>query len=301
MYKDKEDGETHTGAYIASRVTKNIVESFFKEKINNDNLEITQDDIGSLEKSIKHGLKEKLDKQDSGNSNIRSNLIRTFPTTMAVGQISQASKKIQLLWAGDSRVYLLSSEKGLIQLTKDDLKSNNDPFQNIENDSPLSNMINLDEDFIINFKDIEIEKSNLIVFFAATDGCFGYFPTPMHFEYMLLQTMEDSDSIDQWKQKISEKLKNISGDDYSMALVCLTQDGADFSQLKNSFQIRYKTLCDEYMKKLADKEKIVADLEKKEEEIKSKLARQKTDRKYLYEALWKQYKKTNYPFNSEEL
>lgn len=57
-----------------------------------------------------------------------------------------------MIWAGDSRAYVLKPDKGLIQLSKDDLKLDNDPFENLKNDSPLSNMICLENDFKLNHK-----------------------------------------------------------------------------------------------------------------------------------------------------
>jgi serine/threonine protein phosphatase PrpC len=211
LYEENE--ETHTGAYLASREAKNAVEQFFNTRFDAGNFSFTANDIELLKENIIEKLKEKLDKQQYEKSNIKSSLIRTFPTTMAVGliSVSNATAKIKTLWAGDSRVYCLSAKKGLVQLTKDDLQVENDPFQNIKNDSRLSNMLNLDNNFSINFK--ESEEKIPAVFFAATDGCFQFFSTPMHVEHMLLQTLQEANSMDEWKQKISEILKNISGDD----------------------------------------------------------------------------------------
>lgn len=274
----EENGETRTGAYLASRVTKETAEQFFKEQINNENFEVNENFIDSLKGKIVEGLKEKLSKQNYEKSNIRSSLVRTFPTTMAIGQVSQHSNmlKLKALWAGDSRIYILSSEKGLVQLTKDDLKLNNDPFQNIENDSPLSNMVYLDGDFQINFQ--EVEETSPAIFLAATDGCFGFFPTPIHFEILILQTLQSSDSMQEWQQQIIEILKSISGDDCSISLVGLMDKTANFSEFKECFRNRSDILYLNFMKEIAEAEKNI----------------DKQERKKVYEKLWNEYKQTNY-------
>jgi serine/threonine protein phosphatase PrpC len=289
----EENGETHTGAYLASREVKTTVEQFFKERINDENFSITQNDVDLLKGKIIDSLKEKLSKQHYEESSIKGTLSpTTFPTTMAVGDITQCDNKlkIKLFWAGDSRVYLLSASKGLIQLTKDDLRVHNDPFQNIQNDSPLSNKINLDEDFCINFN--EAEEITPALFFAATDGCFQFFSTPMHFENFVLQTMQDASSMNEWQQKITEILKNISGDDCSIALVCLTEKEVDFITFKELFRTRSEFLYQDFMCKISEKDKIVADLEK--EQNAEEFALRETERKELYERLWFKYKETNY-------
>ncbi|GHU57072.1 hypothetical protein FACS189411_09550 [Bacteroidia bacterium] len=297
----KENEEIRTGAYIASREVKNAVELFFNSRFGTGNFSFVQSDVESLKEKIMEKLKEKLDKQQYEKSSIRSSLVRTFPTTVAVAliSVSNAIVKIKTLWAGDSRVYCLSAEKGLVQLTKDDLKVENDPFQNIKNDSPLSNMVNLDSDFSINFK--EIEENTPAVFFAATDGCFQFFSTPMHFENMLLQTMQNANSMSEWEQKISEILKNISGDDCSISLLCLTDSNTDFVNFKELFRTRNESLYLDYMKDIDDKEKSIRDLKKQQDQT-ERFVLLETERTELYEELWSRYKKTNYSlFNTNEI
>jgi serine/threonine protein phosphatase PrpC len=291
----EENGETHTGAYIASRLVKETTEKFFKEKIHKSEFVFTQNNVDELKNIIVENLRNKLKSQQYKESKLKSSLIRTFPTTLAVGLIVKQDEnlKMNLLWAGDSRIYLLSMKKGLVQLTKDDLKLNNDPFQNIENDSPLSNMINLDEGFKINFKEIEDNYPTIVL--AVTDGCFGYYPTPMHFEHLLLQTMQEASSVDEWKQKIIERLQQVSGDDCSMSIVYFDKKEMKFVQLKDLYKSRNEIFQD-FMNEISKLEQSYTELKNIEESTKKLIAQNENERKELHKNLWSKYKNNNYSF-----
>lgn len=290
-----ENEESHSGAYLASRTVKNVVEQFFEEQLKDEIFVFSQDKIPILKAKIVEALKNKLDKQQYEQSKIRSSLIRTFPTTIALGIIYHINStiKIQAIWAGDSRIYFLSPKKGLVQLTKDDLKIENDPFQNIENDSPLSNMINLDEEFSLNY--LEIEEQEPILIFAATDGCFGYYSTPIHFENIILKTMLNSMSFLEWQEKLSIEINKVSGDDFSLSLKSIVNDtNIDFKQFKIIYQNRFEDLYREFMNDINKIDEIVAGLKDKEVNLKIEIEQSELKRKQLFEKLWNSYKKTNY-------
>jgi serine/threonine protein phosphatase PrpC len=65
-----------------------------------------------------------------------------------------AESVCNVFWAGDSRCYLLSAPAGLQQLTEDDLKTKGDAPANLVEDSPMSNFINADVDFVLNRRHI---------------------------------------------------------------------------------------------------------------------------------------------------
>lgn len=284
----EEDGISQTGAYIASREVRNTVFRYFENLFNNEDFEITSDTINELKQQIKSDLNIKLKKQKFEQSKLKSSLIRTFPTTLALGMVTKKNDyaEIDLLWAGDSRVYILNANDGLIQLTKDDLKIDNDPFENIENDSPLSNMIHLDDDFTINHFCQKVDAPFFII--AATDGCFGYYPTPMHFEYLLISSLLNSNSENDWNEKITQELKNISGDDFSLSLKYIANDAIQFGEIKEKFRNRRETLHLEYIKEIKDLESELSKLEDRVKELKE-------NKKVLYKSLWDKYKIVNYP------
>lgn len=291
----EENGITHTGAYIASSEVCKTVSRYFENLLEKDDFEITSEIIKELKQQIKSELSDKLKKQKFKQSKLKSSLIRTFPTTLALGMISKKSDNIEidLLWAGDSRVYILNANDGLIQLTKDDLKIDNDPFENIENDSPLSNMINLDEDFTINHNHQKVDSPFFII--AASDGCFGYYPTPMHFEHLLISSLLTSSSESDWKEKITQELKNVSGDDFSLSLKYVANSAIQFGEIKESFRDRNENLYKEFMKNIIETESKLKDLRKREKELSDDISNKEKERKTSHKFLWDKYKITNYP------
>ena len=61
---------------------------------------------------------------------------------------------------------------------------------NLRQDSVISNAMSADTAFVINHHQMSLPRPFLII--AATDGCFGYLPSPMHFEWLLLSTLRDA-------------------------------------------------------------------------------------------------------------
>jgi serine/threonine protein phosphatase PrpC len=291
----EEDGVVRTGAYISSRVVGATITRFFENFINNGDFKITGELILELKQIVKTDLETKLKTQKYEQSKLKSSLIRTFPTTLAMGvtTINKDSAKVDIIWAGDSRIYLLKPEDGLIQLTKDDLKINNDPYENIGNDSPLSNMIHLDEDFNLNYFVHEVKNPFFII--AATDGCFGYYPTPMHFEYLLISSLQGSNSEIEWKDKIIDELKNISGDDFSLSLKYVSDTEIDFSQIKENFRVRSEKLYQQFMKDILKSEADLNELKRKKDEYLENYIRMTEENKIKNKLLWDEYKTINYP------
>ncbi|MCB0537733.1 MAG: hypothetical protein KDE33_09410 [Bacteroidetes bacterium] len=291
----EENGISQTGAYIASREVRNTIFRYFENLIEKEYFEISIVEIDELKRQIKADLNDKLRRQKFEQSKLKSSLIRTFPTTLALGMISKKNNcaEIDLLWAGDSRIYILNSIEGLIQLTKDDLKLDNDPYENIENDSPLSNMIHLDEDFIINHYRQNLSTPFFIV--AATDGCFGYYPTPMHFEHLLISTLLNSNSENEWEEKIINELKDVSGDDFSLVIKLITNSQIEFSEAKELFRSRNEELYQTFMREIIRTESELNELRSKENELLEKISSTEKQRKDLYTTLWEKYKIKNYP------
>jgi serine/threonine protein phosphatase PrpC len=289
----EENGEKKTGAYISSRVVGKVVLDYF-DSLKNQNItyEVNNEFIDNLKSQIITALKDKLKLQKYEVSKLKSSLIRTFPTTIALINCDFEDNKIKLdvIWAGDSRAYVLTPQKGLIQLSKDDLKSDNDPFENLKNDSPLSNMICLENDFNLNLKSYSFDSPLLAI--VATDGCFGYYSTPMHFEYYLLKSLMDSNNEEDYKSKLEQEFSKVTGDDFSLSLTCIIK--TNFSEIKENFKNRYQEIYLNYMKDILDLEKSieVIDSEIKERENKITTLNQKKNEMNL--ELWNNYKSINY-------
>ena len=75
----------------------------------------------------------------------------------------------------------------------------------------MSNMI-FAGDFRINCVEEWVKKPFVAI--TATDGCFGYFSTPMAFESMLLETLQKADSPAAWEKAIDEEMfDGVSGEE----------------------------------------------------------------------------------------
>lgn len=228
-------GDEKTGAYFASRKVKQATESFFAQLACDKNNSIIQSDTiaDDLKTRIKSAFdllrKECPPKVKSG---LKSAMIKEFPTTLSVALLQRTdnARSVVSLWAGDSRNYLLTS-KGLFQISIDDLEAKGDPFENLSSDSPLSNQICADRDFVINKLLVDIKEDQFVVF-SATDGCFGYYPTPLHFEDALLRNLSKATTEQDWMQFLKEEFHNVAADDTSMSCVIYGFD--DFNALKNS-------------------------------------------------------------------
>ena len=175
----KSDLGEHTKAYVASRIVKDAVENYIRHKAD-ESITSTIDAEG-----IKQTAKSRLEQEKSyfpaKASGLRSRLVRDYPTTLALitSQITDEGSLVNSYWAGDSRNFLWTQD-GFFQISKDDLDSELDPLENLRNDAALSNCVCADRDFFINQKAITVQGKYILI--SATDGCFGYFLTPMHFD-----------------------------------------------------------------------------------------------------------------------
>ena len=187
---DSEFGEERTKAYVASRIVEKEIESFLEECLGKEHISV---DL-LKEKLAKRLAQEQETFPPKTKSMLRSKLVRDYPTTMAMITLHTAETgwKIDSFWAGDSHCYLWT-KKGFFQISKDDLEEDNDPMENLRNDAAISNCICADRDFLINHKLLVIPKDPIAIL-CATDGCFGYFPTPMHFEAMLKKSLKKAEN-----------------------------------------------------------------------------------------------------------
>lgn len=202
-----------SGARIASALAAKITSDFSEKggfKLDGSDGKI----LGKMYKELFTDVKEML--KVPGEMEIGGDFFKSLPTTAAIVTVySDNSDKLLcgFLWAGDSRCYFLD-EKGLRQVSEDNLETSEDAFSNLRNDSRLSNVINADFDFVLYEKIMEVNTPVIII--AATDGAFNYFSTPMEFEYVLLKSLVDSSSEEEWKYVLSKIIDKYTGDDYTI-------------------------------------------------------------------------------------
>jgi len=231
-----------TGAYIASRVARDVAEermlALLDPEWNLDGPAAARD----LTRSVKAALADTLAALDAPTSALRSRLLRALPTTMALMALQRREARSgtwagHVLWSGDSRVYVFDPATGAHQLTRDDLRDRGDALVNLRQDSVVSNAMSADTDFVVHHHQVEITAPFLAV--AATDGCFGYLRTPIHFEHLVLAALRDSADSTSWSAVLQERIKAVTGDDAAMAVLAV---GADLQEFQQLFADRTSTL-----------------------------------------------------------
>lgn len=246
-----------TEAYIASRVVGEAFQNWFESSN-----PVAGWDVRALKNLVLGNLKE-CEELVGEKSLLVGGIKKKFPTTAAAGICYPGKKTIEvdLYWAGDSRVYLLTPQ-GLAQLTEDDL-GGIDAMQNLTDDGVLTNVINLSTDFSIHTGHISLDRPGFI--FAATDGCFGYLSTPMEFEFLLLETMLTSDCVSSdcsgvsdnrrnspaeenrlgWQEKLCEEIGKIAGDDYTISGYAI--GFGSFDEMKRAYIERANILYSQFI------------------------------------------------------
>lgn len=234
------DGEKHTDAYIASRLVRDTTLNYV---INNKKCGVDFD-TKALSYAIKHDLDVKKEELNIVPSKLKSTMMKILPTTMAMmsWDIRKTGIEIYSYWAGDSRNYILF-RGGLCQVSKDHARNGGDAMYNLHNDPPMSNCISQSEPFYIS--KLSFVSNEPIILISCTDGCFGYLPSPMHFEKLLLDTLYISNNEKEWANNIDDALLCVSGDDYSIAI---TMIGLSFNEWKKHMRSRYKYLIDKFIK-----------------------------------------------------
>ncbi|MCS6821538.1 MAG: hypothetical protein NZ551_06685 [Microscillaceae bacterium] len=279
---------TATGAYIASRLAKQLTEQVFQ------NAEFIDDNfIETLKYKLRQAFRLHIAEIDRNPSKLRSKLIKRLPTTIAGFWYEKKENflvEVHAFWAGDSRCYLLTST-GLVQISKDDLKNNPDALSNLLDDGVISNCINADTDFILHQFDCTLDEPFMLI--TATDGCFAYLETPAHFEYVLLNTLMKAHSIEEWKELLTQQFVQVAGDDVSMSFLGLNF-GEHINEIKAKLIMRFQELESTYIKPIENFDLQIKTLKKQEKIIRKQIQELEQRKSALRGMLWEEYKKNYY-------
>jgi hypothetical protein len=257
------DGSERTGAWLASRLVRQVVRKVWADLIPPMMMFSASGDSGAygqfagapaprppadftavLKDAIQQELIRYAAELGAGTGGrLKSRLIRTLPTTMALCWFDLDASQLTAIWAGDSRVYYLRPDIGLQQVTTDDLKSGADALENLTQDSPMSNCISASTDFVLHERQLELHSPAILL--AASDGCFGYLPTPLHFEYLLLRTMHKAADIDDWQRILHTQFERVSSDDSTLSAALI--GWPDFGSCQQDFTARYRR-CEELIR-----------------------------------------------------
>lgn len=224
----------HTGAYLASRAVADATMRWFDKLCSGESLAIKD-----LENHYLSHLALCSRVADQPSSKLKSTMMREFPTTVAMWLVLENAEKINVasVAAGDSRTYLLD-HRGLMQISKDDLR-NEDAMSDIYNNASMTNVVSISHPFTLSSTARTIDTPGILL--AATDGCFGYYKSPMEFEYILLDCLMQANCVDEWDAAVQAEISKVAGDDQTLAVLVLGY--GSFEAIKAAFKARYEQLA----------------------------------------------------------
>lgn len=243
--------KNHTGAYVASRLASGALHDWY-EKTHDTDWKSSRELCESLNRYLMKNLSLG-PVYGKNNQRLRGAMVRDFPATAAIALARWENGKVVLhiIWAGDSRVYLLD-EQGLAQITADD-SENQDALDNLTNDGELTNLLSSDGNYTLHYKRLVLNGPAMV--FAATDGCFGYIPSPMEFEYTVVKAMAEAKSINDLKSRLTAEFRSVTGDDF--ALCCMSFFCDSFQGMQKLALPRVQLLEQEYLPVLrADRDSV---------------------------------------------
>lgn len=201
-----------------------------------------------------HLMEFRVDRLDAPDSRLRGGLISELPTTLSCALIIpfNGGAAVETWNVGDSRAYLLGPDLGLAALTKDDTLSGDDALESLRTDPPLSQFIALDRDYSIIVRIKRVFSPCLI--FTSTDGCFGYVRSPMDFEHMLLESLDQAESFADWRAGLRSRLRDVAADDCSLSMAALGFSG--FDEIRARYQGRLNVLRERFIVPLDEAERM---------------------------------------------
>jgi serine/threonine protein phosphatase PrpC len=271
-----------TGAYLASRVARDVVERRMLELLEPDWNLNGKAAASDLQRSVQGALRQRLEELKAPPSGLRSRLLRALPTTMALVALQRTQPwglawACHVLWAGDSRAYVFEPA-GARQLTTDDLRDQGDALANLRRDSVVSNAMSADTEFHVNYRKVELRSPFLVV--CATDGCFGYLRTPMHFEHLVLSQLANASNTEAWSSSLQAEIAAVTGDDAAMSVLGV---GAAFKEFQELFQPRVSDLARDFIVPL---DELSNDITRAERELEVLRSRQVDETAQM----WRRYK-----------
>ncbi|MEV5874858.1 serine/threonine protein phosphatase [Streptomyces sp. NPDC052101] len=235
------DGESRTGAWVGARVARLATDHWFHD--------VAAEGEPATPETLHRYLQYFLGHAPQRRSKISGTMRRQLPTTLAAVHYRlvrrQAEPELELrpLWAGDSRAYVLRPDTGLHVLTRDHTRES-DALELLRTDPPMTNLVCADRDFAIDGQ--RLFQPFPCVLVSATDGFFGYVHTPADFENLLLSTLHEAGTVEEWADLIRRAVQACTADDASLALVALGYHG--FKHLREQFAPRLDELTARYVR-----------------------------------------------------
>lgn len=226
-------GASVTQAYLASRVIRDVYEHlWWTSGASNLSPAVVTNELSRALESVKRRL------GNSATSRLMGSMVKEFPSTLATVQCRSEGRDawhVHAQWAGDSRIYILNTSRGLQQVSVDDVEEQ-DPLEQVRGDFRLQNVISVSSAFNINASDIYLNKPALVL--VATDGLYHSLPTPGSLEYIILSSLQNSES--ETALRLTRTARQVANDDVSFVLLALGFD--KFEEIRLAFRGRYAAL-----------------------------------------------------------
>ncbi len=237
----------HTGAYLGARLISGAMCEWFHNRRGekwSSGRELTNDIAHYVREAFQIGAK-----YAKSNVKLRGSMVRNLPTTAAIAYVEDYTEGelLHVIWAGDSRVYILD-RNGLAQLTVDDTDSDS-AFDNISNDAVLNNVLSSDGNYTLHYKRFQLTQPSMLL--VMTDGCHGYLATPMELEFMVEMSLLQSANLDQYKSNLRHLFGEFAGDDYTFGFAGFGY--GTFANMKQSVKARYNYMKKQYIDVLEEK------------------------------------------------
>lgn len=212
--------EQRTGAYLAARLVTRAYAGFARET---PRLPFTPEEgerqRRALEEAIGAMLSGFAQRHLPRNSTrIVGSMQRELPATLCGACVMPGAagwRELCFCWAGDSRGYVLD-ENGLHQCTRDDLRGGPDAFESLYRDTPLSNVLCAGETARVSMRRMRAPLPGVIL--LATDGAYSALPTPMEFEFLLVDTLLTAKSWAGWQRRLENRIGKWAQDDATLLL-----------------------------------------------------------------------------------
>lgn len=233
-----------TSAYLGSRIVAERVERFFAEHWEEWAGPEQTPEIGVYAGQLKEALDRAI--QDCVEKmRIRipvGKTIKIFPTTLASAVFLPCEEGLTVaaVWAGDSRVYLLTPSKGLRLLSLDDADG---AAESMNSGTVMTNCVYAGS-FFLNYCVYTLREPGLV--FCCSDGCFDYLRSPLHLEWLLLHTIlnmpqeEGRQPGEILGESIRDGIYQTIRDDTTMAGLCVGLPS--IASLQEAFRPRMEAL-----------------------------------------------------------
>jgi hypothetical protein len=159
----------------------------------------------------------------------------------------------------------------------------------------VSNAMSADTEFRVNYRRVDLQAPFLVI--CATDGCFGYVPTPMHFEYLVLRRLQESRNTDVWSTSLQTEIAAVTGDDAAMSTLGV---GAEFKDFQRLFAPRVAELASAFIAPLDELRSAVIRAEQELQALRSRQLMEMTDRWNRYKSGYERYLRSKTAMEEDE-